>query len=296
MNRSVVCIGLSLLWIAGCRAPERNAAPEEHSQPAREAVPGRLDLVHAPQRISVQILLNPERCSGLGGPLHDEFDVAPNGAIIVANQNGLLELTAGPEGVEADRLVERPPDSFTLDGQGTILTIAQQYLGQFAGSEMSKVVPLPSAGMRLMGSTLPKTVYALANEEPESHRVYAFFADGTLQIEAEIPEPVVAVADNDAAVYLASKHNLFRVTPNGVTIVARLPETLGDIVSIAAAPPLMRRLALFTPNGWALRGITDLGTGARGAVLFWQPFLAILAFTVVIGGVAALLERRIVDQ
>src|SRR5207302_4144356 len=59
---------------------------------------------------------------------------------------------------------------------------------------------------------------------------------GTLQIEAEIAEPVVAVADNDAAVYLASNHNLFRVTPNGVTIVARLPETLGDIVSIAAAP------------------------------------------------------------
>ncbi len=70
----------------------------------------------------------------------------------------------------------------------------------------------------------------------------------------------------------------------------------GNFVTIATAPAVMRRLALLTPNGWALRGLTDLGTGARGAVYFWEPFLAILAFTAVVGVAAALLEHRIVER
>ena len=67
----------------------------------------------------------------------------------------------------------------------------------------------------------------------------------------------------------------------------------GNFVSISAAPPLMRRLALFTPNGWALRGFVDLTTGARGAGVVIQPVLAMLAFSVVVGGVALALARRV---
>jgi ABC-2 type transport system permease protein len=60
----------------------------------------------------------------------------------------------------------------------------------------------------------------------------------------------------------------------------------GNFVFISAAPPLLRRLALLTPNGWALRGFTDLATGAGG----WsavRPVIAILVFATMAAGVAA---------
>lgn len=68
----------------------------------------------------------------------------------------------------------------------------------------------------------------------------------------------------------------------------------GNFVSISAAPPLMRRLALFTPNGWAMRGFVDLTTGARGAGVVVQPVLGMLAFSVIVGAGAVLLSRRLV--
>ena len=48
-------------------------------------------------------------------------------------------------------------------------------------------------------------------------------------------------------------------------------------------PAVMRRLALLTPNGQALRGFVDLTTGASGAVIL-EPLIAIVGFTVVVGG------------
>jgi ABC-2 type transport system permease protein len=68
----------------------------------------------------------------------------------------------------------------------------------------------------------------------------------------------------------------------------------GNFVSISAAPPLMRRLALFTPNGWALRGFVDLTTGARGAGVVVQPVVAMLTFATVVGVGATLLSRRLI--
>ena len=39
----------------------------------------------------------------------------------------------------------------------------------------------------------------------------------------------------------------------------------GNFISPESAPPLLRDLSLATPNGWALRGFTDLGTGVATA-------------------------------
>lgn len=54
----------------------------------------------------------------------------------------------------------------------------------------------------------------------------------------------------------------------------------------------MQRLAQFTPNGWAMRGFTDLATTGGGFGAVAQPVLAILAFCVVVGGVAMALASR----
>ena len=70
----------------------------------------------------------------------------------------------------------------------------------------------------------------------------------------------------------------------------------GNFVFISAEPPLMRGLAVLTPNGWALRAFTDLSTtgGRLGAVVV--PVLAILAFCAVVGTAACLLAQRAVSS
>jgi ABC-2 type transport system permease protein len=68
----------------------------------------------------------------------------------------------------------------------------------------------------------------------------------------------------------------------------------GNFIFVSVSPSLIRRLALLTPNGWALRGFTDLATGASAHAVV-QPIVAILAFSLVIGGVAAVFSRRAVQ-
>jgi ABC-2 type transport system permease protein len=65
----------------------------------------------------------------------------------------------------------------------------------------------------------------------------------------------------------------------------------GNFVFVSQEPPLLRRLALFTPNGWALRGFTDLGTGARGIGVVGAPLLGIAVFSLVVVALTALAVR-----
>lgn len=65
----------------------------------------------------------------------------------------------------------------------------------------------------------------------------------------------------------------------------------GNFVYIGAAPPVVHTLALFTPNGWALRAFTDLSGGA-GWTAIVQPVLAILAFCAAVTAVVALLAKK----
>lgn len=64
----------------------------------------------------------------------------------------------------------------------------------------------------------------------------------------------------------------------------------GNFVYMGAAPDLLHTLALFTPNGWALRAFTDLSGGA-GWTAVVQPVLVILVFCTAVTGVVALLSR-----
>jgi ABC-2 type transport system permease protein len=67
----------------------------------------------------------------------------------------------------------------------------------------------------------------------------------------------------------------------------------GNFVFIGGAPPLVRTLALATPNGWALRAFTDLAGGAAWTAAV-TPLLAILAFAAGAGAIAFMLRRRVV--
>jgi len=68
----------------------------------------------------------------------------------------------------------------------------------------------------------------------------------------------------------------------------------GNFVFIGGAPPLVRTLALLTPNGWALRAFTDLAGGAAWTAAV-TPLMAILAFALGTGTVAFALRRRVAN-
>lgn len=68
----------------------------------------------------------------------------------------------------------------------------------------------------------------------------------------------------------------------------------GNFTFISVAPSIMRKMALFTPNGWALRAFTDLSTTGGGMGTVALPVAAICAFSAVTGAAAVLLARRAV--
>jgi ABC-2 type transport system permease protein len=68
----------------------------------------------------------------------------------------------------------------------------------------------------------------------------------------------------------------------------------GNFVFLSTAPSVMRRLALVTPNGWAMRAFTDLSTVGGGFRTAATPVLAILGWAVAVGAVAAVVGRRAV--
>ncbi|MGD0942688.1 MAG: ABC transporter permease [Acidimicrobiales bacterium] len=68
----------------------------------------------------------------------------------------------------------------------------------------------------------------------------------------------------------------------------------GDFFFISSAPSTIKHLALLTPNGWAIRGFTDLATIGGGLGTIVEPVVAILVISAVIGAIALSLARRAV--
>ncbi len=70
----------------------------------------------------------------------------------------------------------------------------------------------------------------------------------------------------------------------------------GNFVVLASAPAIVRTLALVTPNGWALRGFTDLSTGAPAWAATLPPVAAILSFAAAVGVLATFGSRRVLRR
>ncbi len=70
----------------------------------------------------------------------------------------------------------------------------------------------------------------------------------------------------------------------------------GNFVFISSLPDVMKRIALFTPNGQALRAFTDLSTTGGGLGSVITPVIAILGFSLVVGVLAVSLARRAVES
>jgi ABC-2 type transport system permease protein len=68
----------------------------------------------------------------------------------------------------------------------------------------------------------------------------------------------------------------------------------GNFVYLAQLPEALQRAALFTPNGWALRGFVDLVADDGGLATVAAPVAVTLAVGLVTGGLALYRARRMV--
>lgn len=80
----------------------------------------------------------------------------------------------------------------------------------------------------------------------------------------------------------------------GSIVVFGLSLLGGNFFFISQAPSAMKRLALLTPNGWALRGFTDLATVGGGFGTIAEPVLGIVVFSAIVAAVAVILAPRAV--
>lgn len=69
----------------------------------------------------------------------------------------------------------------------------------------------------------------------------------------------------------------------------------GNFIRITEAPPLIQKLSLGTPNGWALRGFIDLSTGG-GLESLAGPMVALLSIGAVTFAIGAARGRKLVMQ
>jgi ABC-2 type transport system permease protein len=70
----------------------------------------------------------------------------------------------------------------------------------------------------------------------------------------------------------------------------------GNFIGPGQAPDVLRRVALFTPNGWALRAFTDVSADAAGLGRIAGAVLVLLAFAVGFGAVGLWRVRRGIEQ
>jgi len=230
--------------------------------------------------VEVNYILTPTRAGSLEVTLRPEFDVTSSENIIINSNDGLLELEPMSRGLTAEKLGSTAPDSFALDEGTTVLAISGQFFGQLDAAEYSRAVPLPSRGMHLAPSTNAGTVYLFGGEGRSSHLLYAVHRDGQLTILAELTDSIIAAADTQHAVYIATNREIYRVRGNKLELLIRLPENIGQLISLAAAAD--DKVLYFSSESrvYALRGLAAISivnnAGGvlrirKGKLYFWDP-------------------------
>jgi ABC-2 type transport system permease protein len=155
--------------------------------------------------------------------------------------------------------------------------------------------PVPSSVV-LIGKALSVFVYALASLATMAIAAALIFGTSWGSPWAVA---VLCVAIAASVVALAAfVMSVARTERSAETLASALTFSLalfgGNFAFLGSAPVIMRRIAAFTPNGLALRGFTDLATGATPRQALVQPVIGIAVFTVAVASIAALFSRRAV--
>lgn len=102
---------------------------------------------------------------------------------------------------------------------------------------------------------------------------------------------VLAVAG--VATFVASLARSERQADAATTVTAFVLALLGGNFVGPNLPPLLRRLSVFTPNGWALRSFTALNTDAAGLREILTALAVLVAMGLVFGAVGVVRVRRV---
>jgi ABC-2 type transport system permease protein len=159
---------------------------------------------------------------------------------------------------------------------------------------LERMAGAASTGQILVGKALSVFVYGLASLTTMAVVTSVVFgADwgGPLPAATIIVAMVLAVVCLTALVIVVARterqaQGLASMVVFGLALLG------GNFVIVSGSPPLVRKLALLTPNGWALRGFVDLSTGPHAMGAVWGPVAGILGFSAVVLAVTAFLASR----
>ncbi|MBC6445845.1 ABC transporter permease [Actinokineospora xionganensis] len=211
-----------------------------------------------------------------------------------------------PEQVVARSAGTRPLDAISYygPGMGIFFTMfatgftARGYFAERANGTLDRITAAPvGPGTVLAGKSLATFGYALAS-------LTTMAVVTTLVFDAYWGPPAAAgaliIAISLALVGLTALVIAISRTErqaDGLAGIATFALVLlgGNFVSLSMAPAALRTLALFTPNGWAMRGFTDLSTGAEASAIV-LPLAAMLGFTAATTAIAMFLIRRTVTR
>ena len=187
--------------------------------------------------VEVQYVMTLAVAGAVSDHIGPDFEVMDSGTIIVRGENALIALDARNGSMEATTLQSTtpPPDSFAVDQGPTMLVIRDRFLGLLEETGYSQAIGLPADNMSLASSNNPGTVYLYGSVGNDSYRLYAFYEDGVLDVLLDLPVPIVGVADNRHAIYVATAHEIVRIDRRKVSLVLRLSNSEPSIISIAAS-------------------------------------------------------------
>jgi ABC-2 type transport system permease protein len=170
---------------------------------------------------------------------------------------------------------------------------AHSFFAEQRGGTLERITAAPiGRGRVLLGKSLAAFAYSVVSLS--SLAVVSSLAFGA-EWGPPIPAAALIVAMSAALVALTALVIAVSRTErqaDGIAMMITFALLLlgGNFVLISQAPEMLRKLALLTPNGWALRGFTDLATGAAAtsAVL---PVLVILGMAALVGLLAGAIGR-----
>jgi hypothetical protein len=248
---------LLLIWQAAAEAPATSVRALAGTEITHLLTPGDLeDLALAPEP--------------------GQFDVTADGNVLLLSAGRIYEIESTPRSVVADALsgAAGKVDAFALDRGDAVITISAGYFGQIEADGLpSQGFPLPSPDMRVAASLARGNVYLFGGRGSSAQRLYALGSNGRIEILAELPDAIVAVADSHDAAYVATADALYRLTSKAteVRLRAGTAELGGPIVSVAASADDKTLFFATASQVFALRGdaAVTLVSNAGGA-LRWR--------------------------
>ncbi|MFJ8113860.1 ABC transporter permease [Streptomyces sp. NPDC096132] len=216
----------------------------------------------------------------------------------LAAKAALLRL---PEQVRAQGLPDRPLKVISYFGPSmgmffVLFTIGFGARGYFVEQQQGTLDRIAAApvgrGALLLGKSVSAFVYSLAGMATVTLVSWlAFGARWADPFGVAVLSVGMAVAVVCLTAFVIAVARTERQAEGLASVVVFALVLLGGNFVFASGTSLMRRLTLFTPNGWALRGFTDLGTGVRGWAAVGTPLLAMAAFSAAVAVVTAVILR-----